>query len=101
MRNEESSALAPARTVLQLEVSDHPGVMSHVVGLFARRGFNLDGILVLPRDTSAASRIWLLVRDEPRLPHLLKELARLEDVATVVRRDAEVALFTRIAETVA
>ena len=34
--------------ILQLTVRNHPGVMTHVCGLFARRAFNVEGILCLP-----------------------------------------------------
>ncbi|EMK3758521.1 ACT domain-containing protein, partial [Providencia rettgeri] len=33
---------------LELIVRNHPGVMSHICGLFARRAFNVDGILCMP-----------------------------------------------------
>lgn len=33
---------------LELIVRNHPGVMTHICGLFARRAFNVDGILCLP-----------------------------------------------------
>lgn len=33
---------------LELVVRNHPGVMTHICGLFARRAFNVDGILCLP-----------------------------------------------------
>ena len=36
------------RTVLELTVNNHPGVMSHVCGLFSRRGYNVEGILCMP-----------------------------------------------------
>jgi acetolactate synthase-1/3 small subunit len=42
----ENQALA--RTVLELDVNNHPGVMSHVVGLFSRRAYNVEGILCMP-----------------------------------------------------
>ena len=31
--------------LIELHVRNHPGVMSHITNLFARRGFNLEGIL--------------------------------------------------------
>lgn len=31
--------------LIELLVRNHPGVMSHITGLFARRAFNLEGIL--------------------------------------------------------
>ncbi len=34
--------------ILELTVRNHPGVMTHVCGLFARRAFNVEGILCLP-----------------------------------------------------
>jgi hypothetical protein len=55
----ENQALA--RTVLELDVNNHPGVMSHVVGLFSRRAYNVEGILVhagRAAATPAASGCW-------------------------------------------
>ncbi len=34
--------------ILELTVRNHPGVMTHVCGLFARRAFNVEGIRCLP-----------------------------------------------------
>ena len=34
-------------TIVKLMVKNHPGAMSHITGLFSRRGFNLEGILAL------------------------------------------------------
>ena len=39
---------ALTRAVLELDVNNHAGVMSHVVGLFSRRAYNVEGILVMP-----------------------------------------------------
>lgn len=46
--------------ILELTVRNHPGVMTHVCGLFARRAFNVEGILCLPIQDSdrAASGYW-------------------------------------------
>jgi acetolactate synthase-1/3 small subunit len=43
--------------ILELTVRNHPGVMTHVCGLFARRAFNVEGILCLPIQGSEHSRI--------------------------------------------
>jgi acetolactate synthase-1/3 small subunit len=67
-------------TVLRLVVRNHPGVLSHVSGLFARRAFNVDGILCLPVGDGARSAILLLVRADDRLEQLVRQLAKLEDV---------------------
>lgn len=70
-------------TVLRLVVRNHPGVLSHVSGLFARRAFNVDGILCLPIGDGARSAILLLVRADDRLEQLVRQLAKLEDVLEI------------------
>lgn len=80
-------------TVLQLTVSNHPGVMSHVMGLFARRAFNVDGILCLPLPDSACSSIWLRVREDNRLEQMVRQIQKLADVHEVQRHPASHAVF--------
>lgn len=80
-------------TVLQLTVSNHPGVMSHVMGLFARRAFNVDGILCLPLPDPALSGIWLRVREDSRLEQMIRQIQKLADVHEVRRHPASHAVF--------
>ena len=47
--------------ILQLTVRNHPGVMTHVCGLFARRAFNVEGILCLPIQEEFGSLIVYLI----------------------------------------
>ncbi|ACB73448.1 ACT domain-containing protein [Opitutus terrae] len=75
-----------SEVVLELRVRNHPGTMSHVTGLFARRGFNLDAILCVPVGDGATSRMLLLVSDEPRLEQVERQLAKLYDVLEVRHR---------------
>lgn len=72
--------------VLELRVRNHPGTMSHITGLFARRAFNLDAILCVPVDDGTVSRILLLVGDEPRLEQVERQLAKLHDVLSIRHR---------------
>jgi acetolactate synthase I/III small subunit len=74
--------------VLRLVVRNHPGVMSHVCGLFARRAFNVEGILCLPVGSGAQSVILLMVDEDERLEQLMRQLAKLEDVLEVRQEDA-------------
>ncbi len=69
--------------ILELTVRNHPGVMTHVCGLFARRAFNVEGILCLPIQDSDKSRIWLLVNDDQRLEQMISQIDKLEDVVKV------------------
>jgi acetolactate synthase I/III small subunit len=76
----------PTTAVLELRVRNHPGTMSHITGLFARRGFNLEAIVCVPVDDGAASAMLLLVADEPRLEQVERQLAKLFDVLMVRHR---------------
>lgn len=80
-------------TVLELTVNNHPGVMSHVCGLFARRAFNVEGILCMPIGDGRHSRIWLQVPRDGRLDQVVKQLEKLEDVHSVAAHGADHQVF--------
>lgn len=86
------------KSVLELTVNNHPGVMSHVVGLFSRRAYNVDGILCMPIGDGTRSRIWLLVNEDERLGNMVKQLHKLEDVLEVKRHEATHEVFARLEE---
>jgi acetolactate synthase-1/3 small subunit len=88
---------ARADVVLRLRVRNHPGVMSHVCGLFARRAFNVEGIICLPVDDGTESAVLLLVHDDDRLEQLTRQLAKLEDVRAIVRTGEAAAAFAAAA----
>lgn len=83
-------------TVLELTVNNHPGVMSHVCGLFARRAYNVEGILCMPVGNGEKSRIWLLVHEEARLHQMIEQVLKLEDVLDLKRRGAEHEIFEQL-----
>ncbi|HFW2130626.1 TPA: acetolactate synthase small subunit [Salmonella enterica subsp. enterica serovar Virchow] len=72
--------------ILELTVRNHPGVMTHVCGLFARRAFNVEGILCLPIQGS-----------DQRLEQMISQIDKLEDVAKVVRNQSDPTMFNKIA----
>ena len=87
------------KEVIELRVRNHPGVMSHITGLFTRRAFNIEGILCGPIGDGEESRIFLLVNEDQRLPQLIKQTQKLQDVITVQqRRDYDQTLFYRLHE---
>lgn len=94
----DNAAPAGAGTaVLELRVRNHPGTMSHVTGLFARRAFNLEAIVCVPVDDGATSCMLLLVPEEPRLEQVERQLAKLHDVLTVRHRsDLSREFFSRL-----
>jgi acetolactate synthase-1/3 small subunit len=87
---------ASSRAVLEIDVNNHPGVMSHVVGLFSRRAFNVEGILCMPVGDGRQSRIWLLVNEDQHLSQMVRQLEKLEDVLAVRRHGADHAVFERL-----
>ncbi|WP_226099269.1 acetolactate synthase small subunit [Dickeya oryzae] len=87
-----------AQVTLELSVRNHPGVMSHVCGLFARRAFNVEGIMCMPLPGDEQSRIWLLVKDDHRLPQMISQVEKLEDVLQVTRHGEEMKIFDQVAE---
>ena len=86
------------QTVLELDVNNHAGVMSHIVGLFSRRAYNVEGILCMPVGTGRTSRIWLTVNEDARLEQMIRQIEKLEDVLVVRRHGAGHEVFERVGE---
>ncbi|ANS41125.1 MULTISPECIES: acetolactate synthase small subunit [Serratia] len=84
------------QVILELAVRNHPGVMSHVCGLFARRAFNVEGILCMPLKDGKQSRIWLLVADDQRLVQMISQVEKLEDVLQVKRHNEDMRVFEQL-----
>ena len=80
-------AKAMNTTILRLHVNNHPGVMSQICGLFARRAFNMEGIFCNATGQGETSCIWLKVDEADKLDQVVKQLAKLEDVLTVEERN--------------
>nr|WP_320010514.1 ACT domain-containing protein [uncultured Desulfobulbus sp.] len=74
-------------TILRLQVNNHPGVMSQICGLFARRAFNMEGIFCNATGQGETSCIWLKVDETARLDQVVKQLAKLEDVISIEERN--------------
>ena len=87
------------KTILELKVHNHPGVMSHVIGLFARRAYNVEGIICLPIKNSQQSRMWLLVNEEDKLEQIIQQTDKLEDVISVKRHGVKHKVFEQLEET--
>ncbi len=83
LEQDEAARCNKGQVALELLVNNHPGVMSHVCGLFSRRAFNLEGIFCLPLPGGKRSRIWLLVAAGGRLDQIMKQAGKLEDVLDV------------------
>ncbi len=80
---------------LKMTVYNHPGVMTHICGMFARRAFNVEGIFVMPIKGTNTSRIWLLVHEDDKIEQLLRQTAKLHDVIEVMPLPGGVEAFSR------
>ncbi len=88
------SRLPETTVVLQLEVNNHPGVMSHICSLFARRAYNLEAIACVPVGGGETSRIWLRVGEAERLEQVIKQISKLPDVRNVSHQGGEHPVFS-------
>ena len=80
--------------VIELLVNNHAGVMSHINGLFARRAFNLEGILCGKIGDGSMSKMYLLVNNDDFLVQIVKQLSKLYDVKEVkVHHEFDISVF--------
>jgi acetolactate synthase I/III small subunit len=85
-----------AGNIIELTVQNHAGVLSHIAGLFSRRGFNLQAVFCAPKGGSL-SLVYLLVSDDNRLSQIISQLGKLYDVRKVsLRPDSGHRLFKRL-----
>jgi acetolactate synthase I/III small subunit len=87
--------------VIELTVRNHPGVMSHITGLFSRRAFNMEGILCGRIGDGSLSRMYLLINKDDRLEQIVKQLEKLYDVIDVsIHENYDITIFTKMHESI-
>ncbi len=73
------------RKMISILVRNHPGVLSHVAGLFARRAYNIESIAAGVTEKPEVTRITIVVSgDEVILEQVTKQLRKLIDVIKVM-----------------
>ncbi len=73
------------RHVISALVQNVPGVLSHISGMLASRGYNIDSLAVGETEDNTLSRMtFVVVGDEKVLDQVCKQLAK---IVTVVRVD--------------
>ena len=83
--------------VIELTVNNHSGVMSHITGLFSRRGYNLEGILCGRIGTGEQSRMYLLVEENEQFEQVVKQLSKLYDVLELlILKEVDPQVFSKI-----
>ena len=72
------------KRIYSILVENRPSVLSRVSGLFARRNFNIDSLVVGETDDPAFSRITITLRaDEYARDQLVNQLYKLQNVKKV------------------
>jgi acetolactate synthase-1/3 small subunit len=71
------------RHILSAVVQNQPGVLAHISGMFASRGFNIDSLAVGETEDPHLSRITVVVMGDDR--HLEQVRKQLEKIVTVVK----------------
>ncbi|HCL56363.1 MAG TPA: acetolactate synthase small subunit [Spirochaetia bacterium] len=85
--------------IIELTVRNHPGVMSHITGLFSRRAYNLEGIFVNRLKNTEKSRMLLAVEENEKISQIIKQLEKLHDVLEVsLRHDEKEELIRKMDE---
>ena len=71
------------RHVLSALVQNQPGVLAHVSGMFASRGFNIESLAVGETEDAHLSRITVVVNGDDRMLEQIRK--QMEKIVTVVR----------------
>ena len=75
--------------IFSVLVENNPGVLSHVSGLFSRRGYNIDSISTGPTMDPRFTRLTIVTSgDEQILEQIEKQLMKLEDVKYIKKLKA-------------
>lgn len=73
------------RHVISATVENRSGVLAHIAGLFASRGFNIDSLAVGETESPDFSRVTVVVRgDDAVLEQVRKQLGKLISVIRVI-----------------
>jgi acetolactate synthase-1/3 small subunit len=70
--------------IISVLVRNHPGVLSHVVGLFTRRSYNIESLAAGVTENPEITRVTIVVAgDEKVLDQVMKQANKLVDVLQV------------------
>ena len=99
-----AAAIQPTLTPVQashtisLFVHDRPGVLVRVALVFARRGYNIESLVVSPSASGGFSRMTITCSGETAtLDHVIRQLAKLVDVVSAIDHTGDEAYETEIA----
>lgn len=72
------------KCVLGILVQNQPGVLAHIAGMFAARGFNIDSLVVGRTEDPAVSRMTIVTSgDQATLEQIRKQLGKIITIVKV------------------
>lgn len=87
----------PEHTI-SLFVNNKPGVLVRVALVFARRGYNIESLVVSPAASGDFSRMTITCSGDPQtLQQIIKQLQKLVDVVRAIDHSADASYETEIA----
>ena len=83
---------------ISMLVANKPGVLSRIALVFARRGFNIDSLVVSPTENGSYSRITVSAKGDPAMvEQIIKQVAKLVDVLHIIEHTGEDVIDREIA----
>ncbi len=83
---------------ISLFVHDRPGVLVRVALVFARRGYNIESLVVSPSAAGGFSRMTMTCSGDPAtLDQIIRQLAKLVDVVSAIDHTGDQSYETEIA----
>ncbi|MGA1194340.1 MAG: acetolactate synthase small subunit [Kiritimatiellia bacterium] len=83
---------------LSVYVANKPGVLARIAQVFARRGFNIESLVVSPAIDGKFSRMTIGVSGNPdMLDQIIKQVSKLIDVLTCTDHSADEAVIRELA----
>ena len=83
---------------ISVRVHDRPGVLSRIAQVFARRGYNIDSLVVSAAHTRGFSRMTIGCQGDPAvLDQIIKQLNKLVDVVRAAEHNPDAAVERELA----
>lgn len=93
-----TAADQPQLHTISLHVRNRPGVLVRIAQVFARRGYNIESLVVCPGQTSGFSRMTITCSGDPQiLEQIIKQQAKLVDVVHATDHTGQDIIDTEIA----
>ena len=93
-----TAADQPQLHTISLHVRNRPGVLVRIAQVFARRGYNIESLVVCPGQTVGFSRMTITCSGDPQiLEQIIKQQAKLVDVVHATDHTGQDIIDTEIA----